>query len=297
MAELTFKEMAGRVLSRIGEQVDEMVVRAEIDNAFRHLTTTYPWTIKKTYGQLVTTAEYATGTFSATNNSATITGSGTTFTSGMVGRLFIAGDYPYTIGTYTSGTSIDLNTAWADTDTSGASYSIRQHLYELATDVSYILTASSQYRLRELSIHQLENIDPSRQESGDPTHFVYRGWGTNGRVIELWPTPIATHVISYVGATNGSLSLTSPTTAMEDIFMNVVLNFATSSCCQVIANHKESAFWAQSSMRYRQEAQAMLEDARWADLAAWGATKVARDIDKDFLYSDDFIASHDLDVE
>lgn len=78
-------------------------------------------------------ADYSTGTVSATNGSATITGSGTTFIEDMVGRwirLTSAATTPtgdeqwYELGTYTSATSIALINTYQGSTVTGASYVI-----------------------------------------------------------------------------------------------------------------------------------------------------------------------------
>lgn len=78
-------------------------------------------------------ADYSTGTVSATNGSATITGSGTTFIGDMVGRWIRltsavanpTGDEQwYEIGTYTSATSISLINTYQGTTVTGANYVI-----------------------------------------------------------------------------------------------------------------------------------------------------------------------------
>lgn len=70
--------------------------------------------------------DYTTGTVSATQNDATITGSGTTFTAGMVGRWFklTTNELWYMIDTHTSTTSIELETVYEDSSASGADYII-----------------------------------------------------------------------------------------------------------------------------------------------------------------------------
>lgn len=78
-------------------------------------------------------ADYTTGTVTATNNSQTITGSGTTWTEAMVGRWFIVDDptapgqgYWYRISAFTSTTSLTLETSYEATTVAGATYRIGQ---------------------------------------------------------------------------------------------------------------------------------------------------------------------------
>lgn len=77
--------------------------------------------------------DYTTGTIALTGASTTVTGSGTTFTAGMVGRWLQITDttnsqygYWYRIGGYTSATSITLDFAYQGATTSGVAYRIAQ---------------------------------------------------------------------------------------------------------------------------------------------------------------------------
>lgn len=76
-------------------------------------------------------AKYTTGTISATNGSATITGSGTTFTAAMVGRYFqitsSTGDGMwYKVSNFNSTTSITLENYYQGTNVSGVNYQIAE---------------------------------------------------------------------------------------------------------------------------------------------------------------------------
>lgn len=86
-------------------------------------------------------ADYTTGTVTVTNNSQTITGSGTTWTSAMIGRWFTMNDntqrgygYWYRISGFTSTTSLTLETAYVNTSASGATYKIGE-AFELPDEV------------------------------------------------------------------------------------------------------------------------------------------------------------------
>ncbi len=69
--------------------------------------------------------DYTTGTITATNNSRTITGAGTTFTSAMVGRFLKAPDgLWYEIATFSTTTSILLAKTYEGTTSTGATYTI-----------------------------------------------------------------------------------------------------------------------------------------------------------------------------
>lgn len=78
-------------------------------------------------------ADYTAGTVTATNNSTTITGSGTTWTNAMVGRWFVINDatapgqgYWYRIAAFSSTTSLTLETSFEGTTSTGVTYQIAQ---------------------------------------------------------------------------------------------------------------------------------------------------------------------------
>lgn len=65
-----------------------------------------------------------TGTVALTVGSTTVTGTGTTFTAGMVGRYLNVGNFWYEIASFTSATVIDLTNSWRGNATSGTEYII-----------------------------------------------------------------------------------------------------------------------------------------------------------------------------
>lgn len=70
--------------------------------------------------------DYTTGTATATNGSSTITGSGTTWTSAMVGRYIKITDYWYKITAVGSTTSLTIQGEFGEDTVSGASYTIAE---------------------------------------------------------------------------------------------------------------------------------------------------------------------------
>jgi len=81
-----------------------------------------------TYKQIVkdlSVADYTTGTVAITNGSSVVTGSGTTFTTAMVGRYLKTTDgFWYKINSFTSTTVIGLDRAYGGTTITGASYTL-----------------------------------------------------------------------------------------------------------------------------------------------------------------------------
>lgn len=80
--------------------------------------------------------DYTEGTITVTNGSATVTGSGTTFTAAMVGRFINVGKWWYEIASVNSTTSLTLVNYYQETTAAGASYTIAE-LLRLPPEYSY----------------------------------------------------------------------------------------------------------------------------------------------------------------
>src|SRR4029077_5909649 len=77
------------------------------------------------YSILINGADaYTTGTFSVTQGSTTVTGSGTTWTATMVGRSILLGDLWYEITAVGGVTSLTIGSAYTGTSLSGENYAI-----------------------------------------------------------------------------------------------------------------------------------------------------------------------------
>ena len=152
------------------------------------------------------TFEYKTGTISATANSAVITGSGTTFTSGMVGSLLRAGadannyptdldgSYPHQlesqIAGYTSATSLRLYSA-APLTLTGVKYIISDAIDIEPGVMQNVFDRACEKQLSEL--RRLKNAPEANQRfmqeleiarAADARTFHSRqvGWGRPGRL-------------------------------------------------------------------------------------------------------------------
>jgi hypothetical protein len=94
-------------------------------------------------------ADYSSGTISLTAGSATVTGASTTFTPAMVGRWLTVTDtatpgqgFWYRIRSYSSATSINLDTFWAGSNASSVTYRIGE-TPELPEEAHVLLAAGT----------------------------------------------------------------------------------------------------------------------------------------------------------
>lgn len=125
---------------------------------------------------IVATAPYETGTVSLTKGSATVTGSGTTFASGMVGRKFALGYQSpwYIVGSFSSTTSIDLADSYAEASGSGLSYVIYEDRISMPSDCE---------KLYEVWFHDTNNRHPMKRRPPERFHLYA---GQPGSADEPW---------------------------------------------------------------------------------------------------------------
>jgi hypothetical protein len=213
-------------------------------NALWDLVRSHDWPYYNETYRITTTAPYSTGTISISSATPTlVTGSGTTFTSDMVGcYLVVNGNHPaMQILKFKSATELYLRSdhAWSGDSVSGASYSINTQMYELPGDFR------SMYRpIQNENNTYLNSIDPDVLQQfmatditqGEPLSYTIRqgdrgdfsAWnGTryvssprnNNRYLMLWPMvdDVYTYDITYqrwptwksTNYTTGSISTTT----------------------------------------------------------------------------------------
>jgi hypothetical protein len=167
-----------------------------IGDAYQQILRNRPWVVALKTTQLWVNAPYTTGTVTATNGSAIIAGSGTTFTAAMVGRYLSVGDtVPQRIITFTGPTSITIDTAWSGATVSNQNYAIVHMRLALPTDAERVERLSGPtWNLVRRSLAFINEYDPRRRVRADPLVFAEterRGSPTAYAApeIELWPVP------------------------------------------------------------------------------------------------------------
>ena len=168
----TFQEIKEHVFRGMGvdpEQVNSEVittVESRInqiqDDIFFHA----PWEWRKRKFFFTTRAPYATGTVGLTQNSRTVTGSGTTWTDSMKLGYLKINDVSYKIDKYVSATSIKLKAAYPDATESGKAYEIVFPDYSLSPYISSILSLKIEHS--EVRLKNENRILSNQGETGQP---------------------------------------------------------------------------------------------------------------------------------
>jgi len=159
----------------------------------------YDFSWLKDYSYINTTPVYNTGSVTVTQDSTTVTGSGTTFTAAMVGRMFKVDDDDnyYEISAYVSATEVTLASAYTDTTTAGASYNIYKTDYALATDfkkmvwVKQLITPMKMVNIPETPMSQWYPDMFFRGDDVNPDGYTFTGLDASG-YYTIRPTPVQT---------------------------------------------------------------------------------------------------------
>lgn len=180
-----------QIIDEIGDSLNDTCLKSTGSNAtrtkeaineflFLDFLPLLDWDFLLKTDSISTLNEYATGTVSATNGSATITGSGTTFTSAMIGRrILISGSTrSYKITGYSSATSVTIESVYEGSTLSGASYSIVKETFNLprwVDDPKRIYSLTDRYSnnpLIQLSRQDADRKFGAKNEIGQPRYYI-----------------------------------------------------------------------------------------------------------------------------
>jgi len=134
---------------------------------------------------------YSTGTIQTTQGSATVAGTGTGWTSALVGMVLpVANNPALQVTAVGSPTSLTLEAPWPTASLpSGSGYTLYQGPATIAPANLPVKTivhlSNGWYKLREVSIGNIRRADPQVMSLG-PGQFYGR---LKGNVIWIWPTP------------------------------------------------------------------------------------------------------------
>jgi len=174
---------------------------------FRDLIDRRFWSWAFSRSQFNVQAAYSTGSVTVTNNSTTVTGSGTLWNTGSavtVGMQFKCRNYVYTVTTVTSDTSIEIDQKWGGSTTSGSNYMIVQAYVTVPTDFKAfhtIIDPENNWRLWwNYSAREIDAWDPARTSTGNPSILAIAGYNATSNLpqYELWPHQINQKAFTFM---------------------------------------------------------------------------------------------------
>ena len=154
------------------------------------------WLIKR--GRINPRAFSNSGTVAVTDDSTTVTLTGSTFPSWVAGTEFIYDGVATKISTRDSDTQITLEFAFNGTSASGANYTIFQYKYDLPNDCLQIDHLLGGQRFPTGSKHvdmgTLEEIRDTLNFSNPDAYY----WASSGGKMVLWPYPSEDRMLNYI---------------------------------------------------------------------------------------------------
>lgn len=185
-------DQTGLDLSTNATRIKRWLNIAQRDIAWR-----WPWQFLQSRETVQTIPDYTTGTVSVAAGGTSITGSGTTFTSAMVGRFiqFEGANDWYEIATYSSATAITITTSYNGTSSlSAGTFIIRKFFYSLSSEADTIIDIknwNTPLKLVELDARMLDALRPNPQSAGTSSTFITWGLDSSGNV-QISPYPFPT---------------------------------------------------------------------------------------------------------
>lgn len=176
-----------------------------INQSCRRIAYAYPWDEMRSDQTIVTVAPYGTGTVTATINSKTVTGAGTTFTVAMEGRKFalVQGGPFYRIATYVSATEVTLAENYVGATVAGSPFVVFQNEYDLNVlthaieDTQVIDNAVWYPPLRLYDQREIDAVDYLGRTTGRPSGLCVCASTTVGTPrIRFVPVPDAVYRVN-----------------------------------------------------------------------------------------------------
>jgi hypothetical protein len=258
---MSFADIQSSVTRVAGQQLAPADISALINDCYRTVVRQRQWIGTVRQISFSTYPPYTAGTVSLSTNSATVTGSGTSWTSVLIGRYLHVMNYsPIRVIAVTSATNLTLDQAWGDVSVTGINYEINQNRIVLPADAERILRwTGPTWNLVRQTNFMIDAIDPQRQLHGDPLSFT-EVENVGGRIeVELWPIPdqYRLHTITY---RRGATTLINPgdtTIVPEEL---VTKKAQAEAASMLLARSGEQAY-ASLIQRYELEYQAVLDAA------------------------------------
>lgn len=148
MAQANFGALIGQVgadlhLDTSSGSEDETTIRNALNWAGRYIWTAFTWPERKAETVLTTVAPYTTGTATLTANSASVTGSGTTWTGFAKRKIALAYNLPfYRVLSVGSATALTLARNYIEDTVAASAYVVYQDEYDTSSVVDVITSAT-----------------------------------------------------------------------------------------------------------------------------------------------------------
>lgn len=164
-----------------------------INTAYSRALAYGSWSGLRKETEFIFPGPYTTGTVTTVQESAAVSGSGTTWTTAMEGRqFFIAAGAAYTIEAVTGTTSLTLDRPYGGASLAGQAYTIQKVLVTAPSDMLALRSVrdlENNWKLRlDFKQEQIDAFDAQRTSTGTPWMLATAPPSTAGLIrYELWP--------------------------------------------------------------------------------------------------------------
>lgn len=190
----TFSQIVGRVLLRV-PNASRFLAEDWVRNAFRRVSERRRWSWLYSFGQFLIPQSYNTGTVTVTRSSLTVTGSGTSFTSDMIGRQFrIASSPIYTIKSVDSITQLTLDNVYGGDTATAQTYEIYLAYVTPPVDFHAFITVFDPHFDWQLALNYSQNeinsADAQRSNAGNAYLLAWLDYSSDSVGIVAQPIQV-----------------------------------------------------------------------------------------------------------
>ena len=292
----TLGSITSRVSLMVRGQMTPEDIQVLINRVYQEELEAYAWSRLKANIGITTVAPISTGTVTAISGSQSVTGSGTAWNANMVGYYIRMSGLTVLsrIIAVTSPTALTIDSPWGTGNITGGAYLMYPLYYEIEAPVQKIIAIKNQLNLRQVTLEQLDFIDPDSYTTGSNPSLL---WAPAGRTSEddflfaLWPIP-STAQIYFVRYLKGYSALVQDGD-VPLIAGSVIENKAISdACASIYAQRGDQTFFQMSTEYYRRYG-VELEKARAEDAREYGQKEALTDIYSQNQFGIDYISTHD----
>lgn len=159
-----------------------------INRSYEHLLNAHTWSFLFTEALVKLYAPITAGTATAVNGSNNITGTGTTWTSAVVGRYIKIGSsftfYRIT-GLVVLTQVLTIESTFGEANVTDGAYTIFQDVYSKPTDCGNIVSIRYDLNIGEVTKAYVDTLDPDRESTGEP----WRWYNIDDATFGIWPVP------------------------------------------------------------------------------------------------------------
>jgi hypothetical protein len=196
----TLAEMRQKLKRRV-PGLSEEAANDTINEAYSNLARMYPWQEMMVESKFATQKYVATGGAGFANGATDITAATSVSAAWVDGEsngfagMFIKKDDEAAYYTITSSTSVEititenyLGKTTTAAASSGDSYAVFKHVYEIASAIETVDYLMHDSYLHEMEPHEFERADPDLDMEGEPSSWMKAGVNTAGNtLVQLYP--------------------------------------------------------------------------------------------------------------